>query len=138
MSEQVKRERKQERGTTYPSNFASCNPNPEWPSTNVDLAAPASKLHAESKTTVKINVCDNVIFRILGGEAVLLNVSSGTYFGLNEVGTRIWQLISEHGSAEKILEVMLEEYDVERDPLQKDLDKLLKDLLQHDLVSIHA
>ncbi len=87
---------------------------------------------------MKIKVSNEVVFRILGGEAVLLNLTSGTYFGLDEVGTRMWQFLSEHGSSEKVIELMLKEYEVEEAVLQSDLDELVKDLLQHGLVNIDA
>ncbi len=87
---------------------------------------------------MQIKVSDDVVFRILGGEAVLLNLATGTYFGLNDVGTRMWQLMSEHGSSDKVIEVMLNEYRVEKKLLQSDLDKLVKDLLDYGLVNIHV
>jgi hypothetical protein len=85
-----------------------------------------------------IKIPDDVVFRILGGEAVILNLASGTYFGLDDVGTRMWQLMSEHGSTDKVVELMLEDYDVEESLLQSDLDKLIKDLTENGLVKIDA
>jgi hypothetical protein len=87
---------------------------------------------------MKLKIPDGVMFRILGGEAVLLNLASGTYFGLDEVGTRMWQLMSEHGSTDKVVEAMLEEYEVEESLLQRDLDKLVKDLTDNGLVKLDA
>ena len=43
-------------------------------------------------------VPDDVIFRELDGEAILLNLATGMYFGLDQVGTRLWALITESGS----------------------------------------
>jgi len=87
---------------------------------------------------MKLKIPDDVMFRILGGEAVLLNLASGTYFGLDEVGTRMWQLMSEHGSTDKVVEAMLEEYEVAESVLQSDLDKLVKDLTDNGLVKLDA
>ena len=78
------------------------------------------------------------MFRILGDEAVILNLASGTYFGLDEVGTRMWQLMSEHSSTDKVIEVMLEEYEVEESVLQSDLDQLVKDLTDKGLVKLDS
>jgi hypothetical protein len=44
----------------------------------------------------RVKVNDDVLFQELQGEAVLLNLKSGVYFGLDPVGTRIWQLFAEH------------------------------------------
>jgi len=48
--------------------------------------------------TDAVRIPDDVIFRELNGEAVILNLDNGTYFGLNSVGMRIWQLCEQHGS----------------------------------------
>lgn len=44
----------------------------------------------------RVRINDDVMFQELQGEAVLLSLASGTYFGLDRMGTRIWQLFSEH------------------------------------------
>ena len=84
---------------------------------------------------MRIKIAENVAFRDLSGESVLLNLSTGVYFGLNPVGTRIWSLLREHGSTEKTLEALLEEYDVEEGRLRADLDDLVRRLAEKGLVS---
>jgi len=79
---------------------------------------------------------DNIVSRELEGEAVMLNLESGAYFGLDQVGTRIWALIQEHGSLHKVLEVMQSEYDVAPDILQYDLLRLVDELRGKGLVSV--
>ena len=71
---------------------------------------------------------DEVVFRELGGEAVLLNLKTGAYFGLDPVGTRVWQLLVEHGSVAQVMEVMLGEYDIDRERLERDLLELCAEL----------
>ena len=71
---------------------------------------------------------DEVVFRELGGEAVLLNLKTGAYFGLDPVGTRVWQLLVERGSVAHVMEVMLGEYDVDRERLERDLLELCDEL----------
>jgi predicted RND superfamily exporter protein len=83
---------------------------------------------------MKLTIPEDVMFRILGDEAVILNVASGVYFGLDEVGTRMWQLMSEYGSTEKVVEMMLNEYEVEEEQLRADLEKLIKQLSEKELV----
>ena len=51
---------------------------------------------------------EQVLFRQLDQEAVLLDLKSGTYFGLNEVGARAWELILEHGQLSRVLGVLLQ------------------------------
>lgn len=79
---------------------------------------------------------DDALFRELNGEAVILQLDSGTYFGLDEVGTRIWQLIEEHGAFGKVLEAMLAEYDVDRMRCEADLSDLLDQLREKQLIRV--
>lgn len=85
-----------------------------------------------------IRIPDDVISRVLGDEVVILNLATGTYFGLNSVGTRLWQLITEHGSAEPVIAAFLAEYEVEESQLRQDLADLIQQLVQKGLVSSEA
>ena len=87
---------------------------------------------------MNIRIPDDVVFRILGDEAVILNLASGVYFGLDTVGTRMWQLMSEHGSTDKVIAAMLDEYEVEEGQLRSDLDKLVEQLGEKGLVRADA
>ncbi len=64
---------------------------------------------------------EDVLFRELEAEAVLLNLKTGIYYGLNPVGTRVWQLIAERRTLGSVLDVMFDEYEVERVLLEQDL-----------------
>jgi len=84
----------------------------------------------------KIRVGDDVHCQEVDGEAVLLNLESGKYFGLDRVGTRMWQLLTEHGQVEPALRVLLQEYDVPEDRLRQDLMSLIDKLAAHGLVQV--
>jgi hypothetical protein len=87
---------------------------------------------------MKLRIPDDVMFRILGDEAVILNVGSGVYFGLDTVGTRMWQLMSEHGSTEKVVEAMLSEYEVQEAQVRRDLNTLIEQLSDKGLIKTDA
>jgi Coenzyme PQQ synthesis protein D (PqqD) len=87
---------------------------------------------------MSIRIAEDVIFRMLGDEAVILNLATGTYFGLNSVGTRLWQLIAEHSSVEPVIAAFLAEYGVEESQLRQDLADLIQQLVQKGLVSSEA
>src|ERR1700757_3024333 len=72
----------------------------------------------------------------LAGEAVILNLKSGIYYGLNPVGARVWSLIQEPKTIAAVLDTLLEEYDVEPDRCENDLFLLLDDLTGRDLLEI--
>jgi hypothetical protein len=72
----------------------------------------------------------DAVFRDLDGEAVILDLGSGTYFGLNAVGARIWQLMEAHGRLRAVLEDLCREYDAAPDVLERDLIALVSRLEQ--------
>ena len=76
----------------------------------------------------------DVLFQEVGGETVLLDLESEQYFGLDEIGTRIWALLGEGRSSEDIVAVLLDEYDVDRARLAADVRELLGALLDAGLI----
>ena len=83
-----------------------------------------------------VRVPDDVVFRELQGEAVILNLASSSYFGLDAVGTRIWQLCEAHGSLRVVWEAMQQEFDAPGDALRKDLLAFIDELLAKGLLSV--
>jgi Coenzyme PQQ synthesis protein D (PqqD) len=76
----------------------------------------------------------DVVFRDLEGEAVILDLSSGTYFGLNEVGTRVWRLVDEGRQPSEIVEMVAAEYAADRETVARDVERLLEDLRSRRLI----
>lgn len=72
----------------------------------------------------------------LAGEAVILNMNSGIYYGLNAVGARVWGLIQEPTTVSSVLDTLLAEYDVELVRCESDLFVLLDDLATRELIEI--
>ena len=87
---------------------------------------------------MSLRISDDVAIRILDDEAVILNLAAGVYFGLDRVGTRMWQLLSEQGATEAVIEAMLDEYDVEEAQLRSDLDNLIRQLIENGLLTADA
>ena len=83
-----------------------------------------------------VEISDDAIFREMDGEAVILNLESGTYFGLDPVGTRIWQLLEQDGSLRIVFERMRQEFDVEPEVLERDLLRLVGQLAEKGLGTI--
>jgi Coenzyme PQQ synthesis protein D (PqqD) len=83
--------------------------------------------------TVKIP--EEVVFENVADEAVLLHLETGTYFGLNSAGRRIWELLAASGNPQCVLERMLQEYDVRPELLEADLARLLKELEAKKLIT---
>ena len=84
----------------------------------------------------RIAIPDDVLIRDLEGEAVILSTESGRYYGLDEVGTRMWNLLSQHGQIEPVYQALLAEYDVAEDRLQQDLLDLVDKLAAEGLLQV--
>ena len=82
----------------------------------------------------QFTVSKDVLFQEVGGETVLLDLDSEQYFGLDEVGTRIWALLGEGRCLDDIVATLLDEYDVEREQLSADVQELLTALLDAGLI----
>lgn len=76
----------------------------------------------------------DVVWRDLEGEAVLLDLSRGIYFGLNEVGTRIWRMLDEGESLERISDALVTEYEADRLTVERDLTALVAELEARRLI----
>ena len=72
----------------------------------------------------------------LAGEIVMLNLASGTYYGLDEVGARIWNLVQQPTPVSAVRDAILDEYDVEPERCERDLLELLADLDKAGLIEV--
>ncbi|OAI49627.1 thymidylate synthase [Planctomycetaceae bacterium SCGC AG-212-F19] len=72
----------------------------------------------------------------LDGEVVLLNLATGTYHGLNGVGSRIWQMVQDPRTVSDVRDALVAEYDVESAQCQADLLALLNELEVRGLIEI--
>ena len=88
------------------------------------------------KKTARIVVTPEQVCSELEGEAVILFPKSGQYYGLNEVGTRVWRLIQEPRTVNEIRDALLAEYDVQPERVEADLLHLLEILKSKGLIEI--
>jgi Coenzyme PQQ synthesis protein D (PqqD) len=95
----------------------------------------ASQLSEISCGSVVVGAKDQVSCD-LNGEAAILNLNDGMYYGLNEVGARIWSLLSEPITVSRIRDQLEREYDVDSDRCEKDLVKLLSQLQDAGLIEV--
>jgi hypothetical protein len=84
----------------------------------------------------KINISKEVLAQQLAGETVLLDLASESYFGLDEVSTRVWQLLQSGTGQAQLVETLLDEYEVEREVLEEDIGRLLGRLCDAGLITI--
>ncbi len=72
----------------------------------------------------------------LGDEAAILNLKNTTYYGLNPVGTRVWDLVQHSRRVSEIRDALLEEYDVEAVQCEQDLLDLLENMKEQGLIEV--
>ncbi len=77
---------------------------------------------------------DNVLFQEVDGEAVLLSLDEGCYYGLDELGTRIWKLMHQDLDRDQVVAAIVAEYEVEPERARGDLDAFLSNLRESGLI----
>lgn len=78
----------------------------------------------------------DIIWRSIKGEAVLLNPVDGSYFGLNTVGSSFWEEVDGEKTMEEIINLLLQEYKVERDVLALDIEEFVDSLEDLGIISL--
>ena len=84
----------------------------------------------------KVTISKEVLSQEVDGETVLLDLKGESYFGLDEVGTRIWQLLNEGSDLRSVFDTLLNEYEVDEKQLDKDLQDHLAQLVEAELISL--
>lgn len=88
-----------------------------------------------NSTAVLVAAPDQVSCDI-GNQMAILNLKSGIYYGLDSVGSRIWELIQSPRPVNEIEAALVAEYDVEPDRLKPDLQDLCQELVAAGLIEI--
>jgi hypothetical protein len=89
-----------------------------------------------NKVGNRFRVNPRAIWRVVDGEAVILDLDGGQYFGLNQVGTRIWELLKEGRSSASIRELLSEEYDAGEAELDLDIALFIQELVKMGLAEV--
>lgn len=85
---------------------------------------------------IRVRQAEDVLFQDLDGELVLLSTRTGEYYGLNDVGTRIWILLQEGWELPAIVKSLQARYEVRIDQLLTDVRKFLTDLEASGLITV--
>jgi hypothetical protein len=90
----------------------------------------------ETKISIPKDVLFHEVVDETADEMVLLNLANGKYFSLDDVGTRMWVLLTEHGQLKAVHQALLEEYAVDPQQLEQDLLALTDRLVANGLLQI--
>jgi hypothetical protein len=84
----------------------------------------------------RVILSPEAMFQEIGGEGVILDLKSDSYFGLDEVGVRLWQLLQANPSLQSACDTLLSEYEVEQAQLEQDLVRLVDQLVEAGLAAV--
>lgn len=72
----------------------------------------------------------------VGGNAVILSLANGSYYSLNQVGTRVWEHVKQGRNVGEVVAAIHAEFDVERDQCRNDVVEVLGKLVEARLLGI--
>jgi hypothetical protein len=93
---------------------------------------------ASSQLTLNSVVCRgrDQISSNVEGDMAIMSIAKGNYYMLNEVGARFWELIDEPRRIADVCQILLDEYEAEREQCERETIRLAQELLEHDLVEV--
>lgn len=82
-------------------------------------------------------ISDDVVFCDLDGETAILNFESGIYFGLDPIGTKIWNSLKKPCKISNLVEMIIKEYDVDEERCKNDVIELINNLKENGLAKVN-
>jgi len=76
------------------------------------------------------------VFSEVDGEVIMLSVENEEYYALNEVGSAIWRILEEPVTAKEIIDLLLERFEIEKDPCQHETMAFLTELNELGLLEV--
>ena len=77
---------------------------------------------------------EEVAAKVMDGEAILINLSNGIYYSMDKVGAVVWELVERNFSPEEMVVSIVSRYEVETETAQADVERLLKELVDENLI----
>jgi hypothetical protein len=84
----------------------------------------------------KVFLSGDALFQELDGEGVILDLRSSSYFGVDGVGVRLWQLLQDDECLDKAINQLLKEFDISPEQLTKDINKFIEELEEEGLATL--
>ena len=93
---------------------------------------------ANNLSDQKYTVAEDILFRQVENEGILLHIVSGTYYSLSETSILFWQALAESKSLIPVVERVIDEYEVDRDRVIQELESFLQDLSTYGIIATVA
>ncbi len=95
-----------------------------------------SILNNEQFGKLNFKIREDVVYRNVDDEMIIMDMVSGRYSGLNETGARIWTLLSEHNNIARVLDILKDEYAISNDSFSEDVKEFIQSLLDQKLIEV--
>lgn len=92
--------------------------------------------HSEVDLSSVVAISDDLVCSDMDGEIVMMSVDNGEYYGLDEIGSRVWTLLDAPRQVSELCGTLLEEFDVEREQCERDVLAFLNEMAEDGLVNI--
>ena len=86
--------------------------------------------------TVTVVAAQDQVSNDLDGETVILDMKTGHYYGLDDIGTEIWEMVQSPRTVSEIIDVILDNYDVSPEQCEEDVISLLQNMVDEDILEI--
>jgi hypothetical protein len=77
-----------------------------------------------------------IIHNNIDGEVVIMSITKNNFYGIDKIGSHIWELLENSRSVDEIITVMMQDYEVERETCEKDVIDFLDEALKNELITI--
>jgi len=90
----------------------------------------------EIMTETVISQIEEIVASDIDGETVMMSIENGKYYGLDDIGSRIWELIEQPIKVSDLIDALLERFDVDRETCERDVLKFLNELNDDKILAV--
>ena len=92
----------------------------------------------EITTETIISQIEEIVASDIDGETVMMSIENGEYYGLDDIGSRIWELIEKPVKVSDLIDTLLERFDVDRETCERDVLKFLNELNEYKILNVEG
>lgn len=92
----------------------------------------------EITTDTIISQIEEIVDSDIDGETVMMSIENGKYYGLDTIGSRIWELIEKPIKVSNLIDTLLDRFDVDRETCEKDVLKFLNELKEDKILAVNG
>ena len=83
-----------------------------------------------------ISQIEEIVASDIDGETVMMSVENGKYYGLDDIGSHIWELIERPVKVSDLINTLIERYDVDHETCERDVLKFLNGLNEDEILAV--